>query len=320
MPCTCTISGLRRGWTALCALTLVALAACAPALPPQPVQVAAPPAAPAPAVMIPQAPLSDVARHFAALEARRLGQGLLRTDPAPRDLPHSARDLEEVFVRVALREEYVLGRASVQQRETVAPLRRWEGPVRMGLSFGPSVPQAVQDADTRHVQAYAGQLARASRHPVSLARAPNFHILVLSEDERRASGARLRALVAGIDPLAVQIVTQMPLSVSCLVLAFSRSGDNVYTDAIAVIRAELPDLSRKACYHEELAQGLGLSNDSPRARPSLFNDAAEFAVLTDLDRDLLALLYDPRLRPGMTEAQALPLIRTIASELKGGTS
>lgn len=223
-------------------------------------------------------------------------------------------------MRVALREEYALRRNTVQQRETSAPLRRWTGPVRMGLSFGASVPAAMRTADTAHVRAYAAQLAQATRHPVSLGAAPNFHILVLSEDERRASAPRLRALVPGIDPLAVQIVTQMPLSVSCLVLAFSRTGDNVYTDAIAIIRAELPDLSRHACYHEELAQGLGLSNDSPRARPSLFNDAAEFAVLTNMDKALLRMLYDPRLRPGMSEAQALPLIRGIASELMGGTS
>jgi len=115
-------------------------------------------------------------------------------------------------------------------------------------------------------------------------------------------------------------VRDLPLSVSCLVLAFSRSGTDVYTDAIAVIRAELPELSRRACYYEELAQGMGLPNDSPRARPSLFNDTAEFAVLTTLDEQLLRMLYDPRLRIGMREREARPVIRRIASELMGGES
>jgi hypothetical protein len=44
-----------------------------------------------------------------------------------------------------------------------------------------------------------------------------------------------------------------------------------------VIRAEHPDLLRLSCLHEEIAQGLGLPNDSPRARPSIFNDDEEFA-------------------------------------------
>lgn len=299
------------------ALIVSALVACAPVMPPQPVVMTAPVPA---AVVVPEPPVSQVSAHFRALEARRLSQGLLRTDPAPRDLPFSTRDLEDIFARVGLRDEYTLTRTSVQQLERPAPLRRWAVPVRMGLTFGPSVSPAQQAADTALVRAFAAQLAAASGHPVSLGGAVNFHILVLSEEERRAAGPRLRAILPGLDALSEQIVTQMPLSVSCLVLAFARDGNNTYTDALAVVRAELPDLSRKACYHEELAQGMGLSNDSPRARPSLFNDAAEFAVLTRLDEALLRILYDPRLRPGMQEPEARPLIRTIASELMGGES
>ena len=46
------------------------------------------------------------------------------------------------------------------------------------------------------------------------------------------------------------------------------AGDSgTYTRAFAVIRAEHPDLLRLSCLHEEIAQGLGLANDSPRARP-----------------------------------------------------
>ncbi len=309
----------RSAWTtAFGALTFSALTACAPVLPPQPVSVTSPVPQ---TIALPEQPASEVTAHFRALQERRVSQGLLRTESAPRDLPFAARDLEDIFVRVALREEYTLTRTSVVQQERPAPLRRWAGPVRMGLTFGPSVPAAQESADTALVRDYARRLSDISDHPVMLGGgAANFHILVLNEEERRAAGPRLRALLPGLDPLSEQIITQMPLSVSCLVLAFARGGDNTYTDALAIVRAELPDLSRKACYYEELAQGMGLSNDSPRARPSLFNDAAEFAVLTRLDEALLAMLYDPSLRPGMTETQARPLIRTIAARLMGGES
>lgn len=302
---------------AIGALFVSALTACAPVLPPQPVTVTAPIPQ---AIVLPEAPVSEVAAHFRGLEERRLAQGLLRTETAPRDLPFSARDLEDIFVRVALREEYTLTRTSVQQLERPAPLRRWGGPVRMGLEFGASVAPAQRAADTALVRDFARRLSGATGHPVTLGGQPNFHILVLDEAERRAAGPRLRALLPGLDALSEQIVTQMPLSVSCLVLAFARGGGNTYTDALAVVRAELPDLSRNACYFEELAQGMGLSNDSPRARPSLFNDAAEFAVLTKLDEALLALLYNPALRPGMLESEVRPLIRPLASQLLGGES
>ena len=59
---------------------------------------------------------------------------------------------------------------------------------------------------------------------------------------------------------------------------------------------------------------MGLPNDSPEARPSLFNDSLEFALLTEHDAILLRMLYDPRLRPGMTAAEARPLLPAIAAD------
>ena len=63
---------------------------------------------------------------------------------------------------------------------------------------------------------------------------------------------------------------------------------------------------------------MGLVNDSPTARPSIFNDDEEFALLTRQDEMMLRMLYDPRLRPGMTEAEARPIVEAIAQEYLGG--
>ncbi len=269
----------------------------------------------------PSSASEQVSRYFAQIEEQRLSRGLLRQERAPRDLPFSARDLEEAFVRIALFEEYSFVGGRIVERATPSSLRRWNTPVRMRLEFGDSVPPAQRSADTAFVRNYAARLARLTQHPVSLVgERGNFHVLVLSEDERSTIGPRLQTLVPGIDSVTLDLVRDLPLSVSCLVLAFSRSGSDHYTDAVAVIRAELPELSRRACYYEELAQGLGLPNDDPRARPSLFNDTAEFAVLTALDENLLQMLYDERLRPGMRAREARPVIREIAQELMGGAS
>ena len=72
---------------------------------------------------------------------------------------------------------------------------------------------------------------------------------------------------------------------------------------------------RTSCIHEEIAQGLGLPNDSPTARPSIFNDDEEFALLTAHDELLLRVLYDPRLEIGMTPDEARPIVDAIATEL-----
>ena len=115
-------------------------------------------------------------------------------------------------------------------------------------------------------------------------------------------------------------VTQMPRSTYCIVYAQSDGDSGIYTRAFAVIRAEHPDLLRLSCIHEEIAQALGLPNDSPTARPSIFNDDEEFALLTKQDELMLKILYNPALHPGMLLPEAQPIVETLASRLLGGES
>ncbi len=109
----------------------------------------------------------------------------------------------------------------------------------------------------------------------------------------------------------------MPRSDFCLVFASAPLNTGTYTQAVAVIRAEHPDELRLSCVHEEIAQGLGLPNDSPYARPSIFNDDEEFARLTTQDEMMLAILYDARLQPGMNLEQARAAAAIVAAELTG---
>ncbi|CUX81124.1 MAG: Protein of unknown function (DUF2927) [Roseibaca calidilacus] len=300
-------------------LALAGLVGCTAAPPPASRPAPADPVAPE--VTEPEPAQTSVERYFAQLQERRIAQGLLRTERAPRDLPITRTRLERAFEAVALRDEYQFVGGRIVQQSAPAPLRRWEDPVRIALEFGDSMPSARRMRDTSLVTDFARRLATIARHPVSVTRGEcNFNVLVLNEDERRAIAPRLRDLVPGIDAASQALVEDLPLSVSCLVLAFSRDGTSTYTDAVAIIRAELPDLSRDACYFEEIAQGLGLANDSPEARPSLFNDSAEFAVMTVLDEQLLRILYDPRLEPGQRRNDAQPILRRIVAELMDGQS
>jgi hypothetical protein len=277
-------------------------AAVAPVLPP-PVRPAAAPTT------------SELAAFYARIETERRARGLMRTDDGRRDGPISAGRLAAIWTEVALRDE-VTG-ASI-------PLRRFEGPVAIRVEFGASVPAVMRNADRARLTMLAADLAEATGRPISMVPAGmaggNFHVLVLSEAERLAIGPRLAELVPGIDAGAIALVEGMARETFCLALSFARGGGAVLTEAVAVVRAEHPDLTRLACYHEEIAQGLGLNADTPRARPSVFNDDQEFALLTHLDRLLLRLHHDPRLRAGMSEREAAPIVLGIASALAAGES
>jgi hypothetical protein len=302
---------------------LVALAAC------QEVALAPPPAEPPPVVRMPEPPppvstepsaLSrDLETFYARVEANLRAQGLLRPDGGGRDAPFDADDLARNFEKIALFEEYANVGGRIVTRETASRLHRWEQPVLVELEFGARVPSAKVNRDRVSVAAFSARLARVTGHPVRVVRSGgNFHILVVNEDDRKLLGPRLRGIIPGISQGALDTVIDMPRSTYCLVFAWDPDDDGAYEKAVAVIRAEHPDLLRLSCYHEEMAQGMGLSNDSPDARPSVFNDDEEFALLTPHDEALLRILYDPRLRAGMTAAEAMPIVREIAGGISGG--
>jgi hypothetical protein len=281
-------------------------------------------ARPTPAVVRipPPTPASEAVRlHFAKVQADLLAAGLLRSDGGGRDTPFNARMLADNFAQIALYDEYTRGPSGPVQRQASSALRRWEDPVRVALRFGASVTPDRRATDTARIGSYLGRLSRLTGHPIGLSdAAPNFFVYVVSEDERRALGPTVSSVLSGLSGSEVAGVTGMELSTYCLVYAMSDGATGRYTRAFAVIRAEHPDLLRLSCIHEEIAQGLGLANDSPRARPSIFNDDEEFALLTTQDEMMLRILYNPALRPGMTEAEARPIIQSLANALMGGDS
>jgi len=307
---------------ALVLLLAVALTGCdgfgvtqpvAPGTPPQDAVV------PAPA---PRSAESEaLARYYTALQNDLLTRGLLRTDGGGPDTEFTVGDLARNFETIAFFDEYSRGFTTTANRPpgTSGQLSRWAGPVRISTEFGGSVQQAQRDRDQASISGYAARLARITGHPISPARGQgNFHVFVAGEDDRAFVQTRLKQLVPNISQTELNLFANLPKSYYCLVVAVSDArATHTYTRAVALIRAEHPDLVRLSCIHEEIAQGLGLPNDSPRARPSIFNDDDEFALLTHHDELLLKILYDPRLKPGMTADQARPVVRIITRELMG---
>ncbi len=258
--------------------------------------------------------------YYAQVQQLLLSQGMLRTDGGE-GASVSARVLADNFMRIAMFDEYRRGSGGFVREETASSLRRWEQPIRFSVRFGPSVPPEKQATDRARIASYVARLSSITGRTMSLdERSPNFFIYIVSEDERETMGPLVQAALPGLSPADVAGITAMPRSTYCLVYALAEGTTGSYTRAFAVIRAEHPDLLRLSCLHEELTQGLGLPNDSPRARPSIFNDDEEFALLTDQDEKLLRILYSPELRPGMSPAEVRPIVEILARRFTGGDS
>lgn len=305
---------------------LFLLAACediapiAPTLPPQvrPAARAVPAPPPAPAVQATSERSATLRQYLRQVQSSQLTSGLLRQDGGGPDTPFTAEMLARNFEQIVFFNEYATTLVAQGQAGT---LRRWKEPVRIGVEFGASVPPSQRMRDRTDVRNYAARLARATGHPISDAGTPNFIVFFVSEDDRVDTLNQRATSLPGVTRANLTAVRDLPNDAYCAVAAYATGEDrSTYTAAVAVIRAENPDLLRLSCIHEELAQALGLANDSPAARPSIFNDDDEFALLTDHDETLLGMLYDPRLSPGQSLEAARPLVLDLARERTGGPS
>ena len=254
--------------------------------------------------------------YYTRLQDRLLAQGLIRADGGGPDTPFTDQMLAQNFVRIALFDEYVAHGGTLRAQATISRLRRWEQPIRMSVEFGASIPPAQRQTDLTMVKDYADRLSTLTGVPIRLSTFdPNYVVMFLNELDRQGYEARLRELMPGIDESTIRTVVDLPKDQLCIVIGTFGADGVRYDKAVALIRGEHPDRLRLSCIHEELAQGMGLANDSPRARPSIFNDDEEFGLLTTQDEMMLKMLYDPRLQPGMTAAEAAPIARLIAKEL-----
>ncbi len=299
-------------------LAALALAGCdAPV--PEPRPAPAPKPAPLPP---PETPASAALRaYFAQVQASLLSQDLLRTDMGGEDAPFTDRNLTENFLRIAFYQEFDRSGLSRAANAGATPLTRWQVPIRVSLQFGASVAPERRATDSARVASFLARLSALTGHPISLVDdKPNYWIHIASIDERAALGPKLAAALTDATPAQIAAATQMDRNTYCQVLTQSDPATSTYNTAVVVIPSEHADLMRLACIHEELAQSLGLPNDSNAARPSIFNDDEEYALLTRQDELMLKMLYNPALRPGMTEAEARPIVQSLASRLMGGDS
>lgn len=278
--------------------------------------IPAPPKAAPPKARAPSAKSKALASYYTKVEQSLLAQGLLRRDGGGPDTQFRALDLARNFEAIAFYDEHA-GGALGAGSTALTKFHPWRGPVRIKAHFGGSVGPEQRSRDTATVASYAKRLARVTGRPIGTAKEAdaNFHVLFMSADDTADLKTTVRRVWPDFPQTRLETLANLPRDIYCLVNTNTPSAEAGSERAIAIIRAEHPALMMLSCIHEELAQGLGLSNDSPVARPSIFNDDEEFATLTTHDELLLKMLYDPRLKSGMSLPEARPTIKQIADEL-----
>ncbi|MGF1553133.1 MAG: DUF2927 domain-containing protein [Paracoccaceae bacterium] len=236
--------------------------------------------------------------------------GKLRTEEAPADAPFSNDDLVENFRRIALHHEVDIARSGSEANAGRNPLARWHRPIRWSV-----VGRGSSDVDYADIVLLMARVARLTGLDIREADPgeTNMLILLVAEEERDSLG---RALARRAPALAGAYERWRSTPSILCAATVPRGGRRGIGFAMVVVGSEVTGLLRRSCLHEEIVQALGLMNDHPGVRPSIFNDDEEFALMTAHDEWLLRLLYDPALSPGMSEAEAMPIVRRLVARLR----
>jgi hypothetical protein len=215
------------------------------------------------------------------------------------------------FNLVAFGNEYTLKRYK--------NVRKWSGPIRIGIQgkkhpayFEAYVKQHIRDLWTithhptelyySYVMQKTGELAK-DFDPKKV----NFILYFLPVSEIPAAVGK--HFTASEDEIGKMIRTSQ-----CFAKYYTRKNEIV--KAIAVFMDHTSRKEIRECVVEEITQVLGLANDSDKVNPSIFNDRSPYKELTEHDRWMLRMFYDPRITVGMEREQAIAMGRKILNEIR----
>jgi Protein of unknown function (DUF2927) len=86
--------------------------------------------------------------------------------------------------------------------------------------------------------------------------------------------------------------------------------------AEAILPVDAGEFTFYDCAYEELLQALGAINDDRSVPWTMFNDDVQMGFFDVYDQYLLNILYDPRIRPGMTKADVARLMPDLLSSAR----
>lgn len=250
------------------------------------------------------------AEYWRKYQAILTDKGLLRTERDPGDAPYTNEDLIRNFQAIMLQREYAKARGTFVKNASPRRLKKLPPVVRIEI-----MGETVDATDMEHVRDFTDRMKRvAGVTMVESSDDPTIRLMILTREERQAV-ARRAAQSPRWDFIAKNVANDLGSAVCGTYYSRDRRNRS-RIDYIVVIPAEVTGILRRSCIEEELGQTFGPGADFDDARPSVFNDDAEFALMTRHDEDLLRILYDPRLKSGMTAEEVMPIVHRIVEEMR----
>ncbi len=195
--------------------------------------------------------------------------------------------ISQSFTTIALQNEYA---------ERQSSLRKWTQPLRYRFEHRTGDQALHEQISETHLQ----HLASITGLEIQPADEQQANVEIIFSTEKLLSDELAEDMQ--IDSRAMR--EKLSRESICIAnIRVNNSGEIQQARVIIPVDRARANAKLLSCVVEELTQILGLPNDSEQVFPSIFNDHSHDNVLSGLDEILLRLLYEPALKPGMSQQQ-----------------
>ena len=197
------------------------------------------------------------------------------------------------------------------------------------IAFGPELQLGAHVERVRKfdepVRIFVASLSGPDRHSEIAAivddiRAHVNHLDVVVTNDRKAANFVVRLVAARDFDRTIRALygsdkakrIQQSLNPQCL-SGIGKDQRYRIRRAEVILPVDVGDFTFYDCAYEELLQALGAINDDRTVPWTMFNDEVQMGFFDVYDQYLLNILYDPRVRPGMTKEEVDSLLPEVLS-------
>jgi len=221
----------------------------------------------------------------------------------------SDAEIKDGFFKTAFRAELQFDRRDGR-------IRKFDEPVRVFVDRGPPDRRAQLAAVIADIREHVQHLDLAITDKRSSA---NFIVTLV---QRHDLDQTIRSHYGPDKAKRIQ----RALAPECL-SGIAKDGSFRIRRAEVILPVDTGEFSFFDCAYEEMLQGLGLINDDASVPWTMFNDDVQMGFFDVYDQYLVNILYDARVRPGMTQSEVgkllpevLPTVRNwVAKGMPPGT-
>jgi len=212
----------------------------------------------------------------------------------------SDAEILDGFFKISFGAEFRVG------GDVVDRVRKYDGPVRVFVDNQAALDRRAQLTNV------INEVGRRIKHlDIALTGQRSDANMVVSLVRERDLGRAIQALYGRDEAPRIQ----RSLEPQCL-SGYSKDDSYRIRHAEVILVVDAGEFTFYDCAYEEILQALGPINDDASIPWTMFNDAVHMGFFDIYDQLLLNVLYDPRIRPGMSRQEARAVLPAILPEVR----